>query len=653
MDEFHGKETQGVDVSATDAAPIESVPAGVPAPAPIAPWLQVTVADLGNRDFEGPIAGSVSVESYQLSEAYRCAAQAAGAGETAPDTPESRLFVMLSAITGMHFKPHEREEPFGPMLAMADGRRSAIPVDFHDGHIDLLADMAMRAANPVLRARLADVAWLLDRRRGKLGRIAITAYLDTIEALEAGTLKFPLSDSAGALDHGARELLCRALHVGRTIGWDKPEAVRARAAVVRLRERAMMLRSGVAVLWFTELDLDFGVSDPAVVGAGIEEVLAAPVDVNVHIRSSLWRVAARGYHLTKRDADKYRCQTEAAEAMVAEAERLFSGDGVKQASAMLASHMMSNAIAQLHGVPAAKERRTALRHRLVDMQARIPDEMSVYSHQWDINDIAAKVKDAMGDGALFDQLFLLAGISTSPDPAALVAEAEQSIREHPLSTLFPAVHFDREGKAVHRSAPGGFGEGNDSAVRRRIAEGEAIRRNLIATAQIEVARQVIMARHFLPEEMLASLLQHSPFVPPELIATFSRAFLRFFQGDFASAIYILAPLLENSLRHVLKTYGHDVTTFDDATQTQQNLTISQLFGQMREALDAVFTKPITTDIENVFLSRPGPHLRHDIAHGLAHDRTPYGPDAVYGCWLIFRLCLLPLFPYRDQLRAPQ
>lgn len=144
-------------------------------------------------------------------------------------------------------------------------------------------------------------------------------------------------------------------------------------------------------------------------------------------------------------------------------------------------------------------------------------------------------------------------------------------------------------------------------MRQRIAEGEAIRRNLIATAQIEVARQTIIARHFLPEETLAALLQHSPFVPPELIATFSRAFLRFFQGDFASAVYIMTPLVENSLRHVLKAYSHDVTTFDDATQTQQNLTISQLFGQMREELDAVLTKPITTDIENVFLSRPGPH----------------------------------------------
>lgn len=648
MEQTRGVENPGADASPVNAGSDECAPAETAA-APVAPWLMASPADLGNRDFEAPIAGLVSAESYELSEAYRRAGQAAGAAREGLETAEARLFVMLSAVTGMHLKAHEREEPFGPMLAMADGRRSAISADFREGHIDLLAELAVRAANTVLRARLADVAWLLDRKRGKLGGIAIMAYVDTIEAIEAGTLKFPYGDSAGALEHGARELLCRALHIGRTIGWDKPEALRARATVVRLRERATASGKGVAALWFVELDLDFGVSDPAAVAAGIEGVLAAPGDADVHILSSLWRLAARAYHLAKRDADKYRCQTEAAEAMVAEAERIFAGESARQASAMLASHMMSGAIAQLHGVPATKERRIALRHYLVDMQARIPDEMSVYSHQWDVKDIATRVKDAMADRPLLDHLFLFSSISTSPDPAALVAEAEQSIRDHPLSTLFAAVHYDREGKAVHRSEPGGFGEGNGSAVRQRIAEGEAIRRNLIATAQIEVARQAIMAQHFLPEETLAALLQHSPFVPPELIATFSRAFLRFFQGDFASAVYILTPLVENSLRYVLKQHGHDVTTFDDATQTQKSLTISQLFEQRREELDSAFTKPITTDIENVFLNQPGPHLRHDIAHGLAHDGTPYGPDAVYGCWLVFRLCLLPLFPYRDQL----
>jgi hypothetical protein len=108
-------------------------------------------------------------------------------------------------------------------------------------------------------------------------------------------------------------------------------------------------------------------------------------------------------------------------------------------------------------------------------------------------------------------------------------------------------------------------------------------------------------------------------------------------------------LLENSLRHVLKSHGHDVTVFDNATQTQQDRTISSLFEQMRPELDAVFTRPITGDIDRVFLLRPGPCLRHAVAHGLLHDSSPYGWDAIYACWLIFRLCLLPLFAHREEL----
>lgn len=617
---------------------------------PVAPWAHATAADLENCDFEAPIAGSLSARCQELSEAYCRAGNAAGAIADDLKTAESRLFVMLSAVTGMHFKAHEREEPFGPMLVIPDGRRSAIPADFREGHIDLLTESAMRAQNPVLRARLADSGWLLDRKRGKLGSAAITAYVDTIEAIEAGTLKFPYKDSVGALEPDAGDMLRRALHIGRSIGWDKTEVLRARAATIRLRDRAMASRSGVAMLGFAELDLDLGVSDPAAVAAGIESMLATSETDDVHLICSLWRLAARGYHLTKRDSDKYRCQTAAAESMVVESERLFAGKGARQVSATLASHMMVSAIAQLNGVRTAKDRRVALRHRLVDMQAHISDEMPIYSQQLDVSDLAVGVQAAMGNGALVDQLFRFALISISPDPAALVNAAEQSIRANPLSTLFAAVHMDREGKTVHRSESGGFGEVNESTLRQRIAADESLRRNLIATAHIEVARLTIMAQHFLAEETLLTLFRQSPFVPPELTATFSRGFLRFFQGDFTSAIYVLTPLVESSIRHLLKQSGHDVTTFDDTSRTQKNLTLSQLFAQKRTELDTVFGNQITADIRNVFLDHPGPHLRHNIAHGLAHDGTPYGPDAVYGCWLIFQLCLLPLLPHRDQLR---
>jgi len=97
--------------------------------------------------------------------------------------------------------------------------------------------------------------------------------------------------------------------------------------------------------------------------------------------------------------------------------------------------------------------------------------------------------------------------------------------------------------------------------------------------------------------------------------------------------------------------GHDVTNFDDATQTQEDRTISSLFEQMRAELDSVITPAIAADIERLFLSKPGPYLRHALSHGLLHDDDPYGADAIYGCWLIFRLCLLPLFPHHEQLRS--
>ena len=206
---------------------------------------------------------------------------------------------------------------------------------------------------------------------------------------------------------------------------------------------------------------------------------------------------------------------------------------------------------------------------------------------------------------------------------------------------------------MHRTEGAGFGDDADaSAVERQIAQDENIRRHIAASGAIEVARQAIARDHYLADDLFAHLLVHSPFVPHTLVMTYSRGFTRFLQGDFISGLYILTPLLEHSLRHVLKSSGHDVTKFDDATKTQEDRTISSLFDQMRSELVSVFGDPIVTDIENVFLKKVGPNLRNRLSHGLLGDGAPYGDDAIYGCWLIFHLCMLPLFEFRTQLTLP-
>ena len=614
------------------------------------PWLRASAADLMDLDFEAPIAQSTTADSGELSEQFQTAIQPADKMAQPPDTAANRVFIMLSAVTGMHFKPQERHEPFGPMITFPDGRRSAIPSDFRGAHIDLLGEMARRAKNPVLRARLADVCWLLDRKRGDLGNLAVAAYVEIVQKADSGELKFRFQKELGALQYNVRDYLRRALQIGRAIGWDKPETIAAQEVVILLQKRAIEMRALVPVLWFCELDLDSRVSNPAEVAAGIDEMLRAlPDGANSHVVMDLWRLAGLGYHFAKKDDDKYRCQTEAAERLVSDAEAAHAGPH----SALLAAHTLSAAIAQLHGVPGKKDRRLELRHRLIDIQARIPEEMPAFRQELNLQEVGEEIEKVVGRGGLIDKLFIFAGLSRSPEPEELVKNAVEAICEHPLSSIFATSHLDHEGKVIHRTEGAGFGDdANYSAVRQQIAQSESIRRRIVAFGQVEVARQTIISQHFLSDDIFVWLLRHSPFVPPDLLATFCRGFLRFFEGDFVSATYILTPLLENSLRHVLKDRGHDVTIFDDATQTQEDRTISSLFEQMRTELDEVFTKAITTDIENVFLSKPGPHLRHSLAHGLLHDGAPYGPDAIYGCGLMFKLCLLPLFPYRERLHLP-
>ena len=630
------------DSSSSDAPKIETQEDTEP---PI--WLRASVEDVESLDFEVPIAGCLTAEADELGDRFQLALPTHDNEQPAEDAA-ARVFRMLSAVLGMHFRPEQRNEPFGAMMVLADGRRSPIPEDFRGAPLIALAEMAERATNPVLRARLSDVSWLLDRKRGQLATAAVSSYVEIVRKIDSGELNLRFEKEGDALHYEVRDLLRRALQIGRVIGWDKPETVRAQILVTELRQRANAHSALVAIHWFSDLDLEFGVSDPIVVAGGVDEVLKAiPTDANSQTLVDLWRLAARAYRAAKKESDMHRCQSAAAECLVAEADAALS----RQNSAILASHNLSAAIAELHGIPGKKERRTELRHRLVDVQARVPEEMSVFTQEMNLREIAEQVEKSIKDVGLFEKLLVFACLCNSPDPDELVKKARKAIREHPFASVLGTTHLDREGKVVHRTE-GGLGDGeNDSVVQQQIAQSEAIRRNLVAFGQIDVARRAISDQHYLSDDLFASLLQYSPFVPQDLLATFSRGFGRFFRGDFVSATYILTPMLENSLRHALKGNGHDVTIFDDATQTQQDRTISSLFDQMRPELDAVFTKAITTDIENVFLKRPGPNLRHSVAHGLLHDADPHGADALYGCWLIMRLCLIPLFQYKEQLRA--
>lgn len=599
-------------------------------------WLAATLNDLNEVEIDEPIRDSRSADCGELSEQFLEAHSNLQATTEASETARLRIYALIGAVTGMFFRPGQPNEPFAPMLRLADGRRTAAPEDFRGAPLDVLATAAERTTNIVLQARLSDLCWALDRRHGRLATKAVKAYTEIAKQLVDGQLTLSGAAKPPLFEHRVRDYIRRALQLGRSIGWNKPETKAARDLAMAFRQKAATASLPLPLRMFSELDLDYGISPPETVGIDIEKTLhALSTELDTHTKYNLWKIAARAYHVAKRDDDKIRCSSEAAECLVVEATSLSSN------SSLLASNSLSRAIAELHGIPGKRARRKELQHRLVDLQSGISDEMNLVEHSIDAHDIAKLVRDKLSKPRLVEKLSAFSHLAQSPQPGDLISEAVKSIREHPLSSLFGSSHHDSDGKVVFRTAGGGLGDTHHpTAIAQQIAQHERIRRNLVAF-EIEIARRCINDKHYISTDVFVRILEFSFVVPPDLIWTFSCGFERFFRGDFVSATYILTPLLENSLRHVLKANGHDVTKFDDATQTQQDRTISSLFEQQRNELETAFTSAIITDIENTFLRPPGPCLRHKIAHGLLQDGGPYGDDARYACWLIMRICLVP------------
>lgn len=224
-------------------------------------WLKASLADIELLEFEHVIAGSKAADSGELADLYRLASQEARSGaDGSNDSARIRVWDLLYSVTEMHFKPADTNEPFGPMLVLADGRRSATAADFRD-HVEILRSLAMAATNVVLRARLSDLVWLLERKQALIGVEALKAYVEIVRRIEAGELKFRHGSDAWSFHPDTRDYLLRALGIARMLGWSKPEAETARAQLIAVRKRAVVARDRVPVHWYCELDLQMRVSD--------------------------------------------------------------------------------------------------------------------------------------------------------------------------------------------------------------------------------------------------------------------------------------------------------------------------------------------------------------------------------------------------------
>lgn len=610
---------------------------GADTPRPAPRQLSSDVEDFQSFDLNAVVGTERAATYHRLHTLY--------AGEIGAEdgSPRSRAAFTVASLLSMFMRDEDPNNPFGPMFVFNTGRSADIS-DFRN-HQDVVRFLADTAKNPLIKARCADLYWLFRRSEGKYAQMAISSYLEAVDRVGNSAVDLDFAADQGRLHPDVKKYVGRALQVANGIRKQKPDISALHAMCTSLFEEALDRREAHAVLAYGKLCLRYDVINPGDLARAIEKFVSGKDDTrNFHLRVEAWRLAASCHHDAHNEIERHRCQAEAAEELARHAL-----EGVS--SAMVSASFLMDAVRQLQGIPGKRERRAQLKEKLLQVQSSVGEEMSTFSHEVDLREIIEDTNAKFSDHSQFDQLMAFAVLDISPDPDELKAKAKEMISDHPLSSLFPAVILDRDGKVIEKAEGGmSVGDISDSATSHKIEQTDHLRRHLVVSGRIEPARRVIAASHIVEGEKLTHLFKQAFFVPPDLVYTFSQGVARFFQGDFTSALYILVPLLEASVKHVLKQSGVDVSNFDDATLTQEDKNIGSLFTSMRGDIERTFTSSIAANIERVFLSKFGPHIRHSVAHGLLSDGHPFGPDAIYACYLIIHLSLMPLYNDRREIK---
>lgn len=131
---------------------------------------------------------------------------------------QGKILWLLSDACSMMLRPESINNPFWPIWEMGD-RRSALPEDFEKSDITLFSQIVEEIDNFRLKARLADLVWLLQCPRDpKFALLAIDAY-STV----------PLDKETWL--HDARECWERALRLARMLragAGDRPSRMEKR-----------------------------------------------------------------------------------------------------------------------------------------------------------------------------------------------------------------------------------------------------------------------------------------------------------------------------------------------------------------------------------------------------------------------------------------
>ncbi|MBI4847344.1 MAG: DUF4209 domain-containing protein [Nitrospirae bacterium] len=554
--------------------------------------------------------------------------------EEAKNEKAQEVFSLLGAICSFHFKPDDKNEPFGPMVVLHTGR-SAIIDDIRDDHIKVLQDLLLHVEDADLRARIADIIWI-RKRDYKAAEVAIDSYLESAILLEN-----PDSWVAGF------ERINRAFRLSVQLGrntnhWKK---------VVSHIETTLDKYDGGDPLYLSarlmELLLEISQGDPSKYSSLSEKIAKqAENKGDFHRARTYWEIKAHWEALAGNNEAEKKAKIITAETYVKEAETANSS--------LVASTWLEKAIESYRRIGGQKDRIDELHSKLIDVQKNIAAEMKQVSHEMDISELIEKHRNHISGRNFHDALFEFCLMGAPPNIANLRNRVEELIKKHPLQFLVSGSLVNEKGKVIGRKP---YMMSNDPEEVERAKKAEMYSQakfdhNIKTHGLIEPVRMLINLEHNVQIRDFYPIVQNSPFVPEGREQIFAQGLHTGLKGDYMTAAHLLIPQVENSIRYILEKKGVTVSRLDEqGIQDERPLNDILYCSEIEE----IFGEDLAFDLRGLLVERFGSNLRNMVAHGLMSYSSFYSIEVPYFWWTTLRLCCLPIVAHlkSQTVEAPE
>lgn len=541
---------------------------------------------------------------------------------------KSKALRLLHDACSMRLNPESSNEPFVPMMLLADGRRLAISDDLKADML-ALAGLVVDITNPWLKARLADLAWLLILPKDKnYAQIAIDAYSQLPINIETWCLGIDKCfERAINLSFSLKDNACK--NTLATKIYNAFELANQAEMSLALRLAQLILDKNLCV------EQSHGIAQKL---KGLARAFSR--ETRYLLSGEYYELAAKFYDGATQIDKKMEMLAARAESFMKEAQHRMATTPCHGSAA----HHYENAIKAYRKIPTkyrfnynVKKRVEELRHLVNIHHVKSQADMQTFAlPTLDISESITSAQNHVKNKSVSEALIAFASILPFVNLVELHERATESASSNIFFSMFGSYLLAEDGRKISQRPSSGIFGASEAAIWENMIREYLFHTQIAVTGFINPAHDVLLVQNRLSEGYFIDLANQSPNVPKGRERLFGRALFAGYDNDFEVAIHLLTPQIEHLVRWHLKNRNILTTHFDkNGIETENGLSALVDLPEVK----AIFGENIAFELKALFCDPQGANLRNKIAHGLLDSDACNSSEVVYAWWFGLKLLL--------------